>query len=83
MTTTIDTDAAATFAEVFGDGLLAFQVGPRMTCTEVDALAGMLRAVGADAAAATWIEGHAAEDDEGDAHFQAPELDAAKPHEVG
>jgi hypothetical protein len=83
MTTTIDTPAAATFAEVFAAGDFAFEVGPRMTCTEVDALAGMLRAVGADAAAATWIEGHAADDDEGDAHFQAAELDADTASEVG
>ena len=82
MTTTIDSPAAATFAEVFGDGLLAFEVGPRMTCTEVEALAGMLRAVGADTAADHWIEGHAADDDEGDAHFQAPELDADTAQEV-
>lgn len=83
MTTTIHAPAAATFAEVFGDGLLAFEVGPRMTCTEVEALAGMLRAVGADAAADTWIEGHAAEDEEGDAHFQAPELEAVNAQVIG
>ncbi|WP_104081087.1 hypothetical protein [Cryobacterium sp. Y11] len=69
-TTMIDTDAAATFTEVFAAGDFAGDVGPRMSCTEVDALAGMLRAVGADTAAATWIDAHAAADDEGDSHFQ-------------
>jgi hypothetical protein len=73
-TTTIDTAAATIFAEVFAAGDFAFEVGPRMTCTEVDALAGILRAVGADAAAATWLEGHSIEDEEGDAHF-TPKID--------
>lgn len=68
-TTTIDTNAAATFTEVFGAEDFAGDVGPRMTCTEVEALAGMLHAVGADAAADTWIEAHAVEDEDGDAHF--------------
>ncbi|TFD00490.1 hypothetical protein E3T28_08150 [Cryobacterium sinapicolor] len=36
-----------------------------MSCTEVDALAGMLRAVGAAAAADTWVSAHADEDQEG------------------
>ena len=58
-----------TFSEVFEVGDFAGDVGPRMSCTEVEALAGMLRAVGAAAAAATWIEAHAVEDEDGDAHF--------------
>ncbi|WP_104198716.1 hypothetical protein [Cryobacterium sp. Y29] len=71
ITTMIDTDAAATFTEVFAAGDFAGDVGPRMSCTGVDALAGMLRAVGADTAAATWIDAHAADDDdEGVSHFQ-------------
>ena len=77
-TTTIDTTAAATFTEVFAAGDFAGDVGPRMTCTEVDALAGMLRAVGADAAAETWIEAHAVEDEDGDAHFEPGEAVGAE-----
>lgn len=72
-TTTIDTSAAAIFTEVFAAGDFAGDVGPRMTCTEVEALAGMLRAVGADAAAATWIDAHAVEDEDGEAHCEPGE----------
>lgn len=42
-----------------------------MNCTEVDALAGMLRAVGADTAAETWVGAHAQDDQEGDDHHLA------------
>lgn len=62
---------AARFVDVFAAADFAGDVGPRMSCTEVDALAGMLRAVGADTAANTWVTAHAAEDQEGDAHHQA------------
>ncbi|TFC77456.1 hypothetical protein E3T23_13180 [Cryobacterium cheniae] len=70
-TTTIDTAAATRFVDVFAAADFAGDVGPRMSCTEVDALAGMLRAVGADTAADTWVSGHAEEDQEGDSHHQA------------
>ena len=70
-TTTSDTAAAARFVDVFGADDFAGDVGPRMSCTEVDALAGMLRAVGADTAADTWVSAHAEEDQEGDSHHQA------------
>jgi hypothetical protein len=62
--------AAARFVDVFAAADFAGDVGPRMSCTEVDALAGMLRALGADTAANTWVTAHAAEDQEGDAHHQ-------------
>ncbi|TFC87181.1 hypothetical protein E3T24_05580 [Cryobacterium sp. TmT2-59] len=70
-TTTIDTAAAVRFVDVFAAADFAGDVGPRMSCTEVDALAGMLRAVGADTAADTWVSAHAEEDQEGDSHHQA------------
>ena len=70
-TTTIDTAAAAQFVDVFAAADFAGDVGPRMSCTEVDALAGMLRAVGADTAADTWVAAHAEEDREGDSHHRA------------
>ncbi|MDJ0324376.1 hypothetical protein QMG61_11445 [Cryobacterium sp. PH31-AA6] len=66
-----DAAAAARFVDVFAAADFAGDVGPRMTCTEVDALAGMHRAVGADTAANTWVTAHAAEDHEGDDHHQA------------
>ena len=70
-TTTIDTAAAARFVDVFAAADFAGDLGPRMSCTEIDALAGMLRAVGANTAADTWVTAHAAEDQEGDSHHQA------------
>ncbi|MET4782956.1 hypothetical protein [Glaciihabitans sp. UYNi722] len=41
-----------------------------MNCAEVEAVISMLRAVGGDAAAATWLDAHAAQDEDGDAHYQ-------------
>ena len=67
-TTTSDTAAAERFVDVFAAADFAGDVGPRMSCAEVDALAGMFRAVGADTAADTWVAAHAAEDHEGDSH---------------
>ncbi|KQQ20714.1 hypothetical protein ASF48_08930 [Rathayibacter sp. Leaf299] len=60
-------DALAEFASVFS-GDTAVDMGPRLNCAEVDALAGLLRAFGRDEAAELWIAEHATDDDEGDAH---------------
>lgn len=56
------------FEAVWDDSMLAYHVGPRLTCTEVEALAGLFRAAGADGAADTWLEGHVEvdHDDEAD-----------------
>ena len=70
-TPTSDPAAAVRVIEVFAAADFAGDVGPRMSCTEVDALAGMLRTVGADTAADTWVSAHAEEDQEGDSHHQA------------
>jgi hypothetical protein len=67
--TTIDTQAAAVFVDTFSDGMLSGDVGIRFGCGEIEALAGMLRALGADEAAARWIADHATDDDEGDMHY--------------
>lgn len=78
MTQTIDTSApeVAQFLDVFDDQMLAGDVGPRFTCGEVEALAGMLRAVGAEGAAAAWIEGHSWGDDDIDDLHRRPEVEA-------
>ncbi|WP_104132124.1 hypothetical protein [Cryobacterium sp. M91] len=70
-TTAIDAPTAARFVDVFAAADFAGDVGPRMSCTEVDDLARMLRAVGADTAAETWVAAHAAEDQDEDDHHQA------------
>lgn len=53
---------------VFSHGDCADDLAVRMSCSEVDALAGLLRAFGRDEAADLWIAEHATDDDEGDAH---------------
>ncbi|MGR7000815.1 hypothetical protein ACU686_26645 [Yinghuangia aomiensis] len=61
-------DAFLDFIEVFSDSCLAADVGPRFTCTEIDALASAFDALGHPDIAARWIAGHADEDEEGDDH---------------
>lgn len=65
-------EAAAVFLEQFSSSDLAAEVASTLTCSEVDALANLLSAQGADAesAAAYWLAAHAENDDEGDAHYQ-------------
>ncbi|WP_219814335.1 hypothetical protein [Rathayibacter sp. AY1D3] len=60
--------AVAEFASVFSHGDTADELAVRLSCAEVDALAGLLRAFGRDEAADLWIAEHASDDDEGDAH---------------
>lgn len=48
------------------DRHVASDVGPRLTCSEVDALATVLAAAGHYDSAADWIEGHSDEDEDGD-----------------
>lgn len=65
------TDALAEFVSVFAREDLAGDLAVRLTCVEVDALAGLLRAFGRDEVADLWIAEHATDDDEGDAHQTA------------
>lgn len=62
------------FAATFDDGMLADHVGKSFTCTEVDAIAGVLLAAGRDEAAVTWLECHAEGDEYGDSHNQGTEV---------
>lgn len=80
MNTTTTTPAAQTvepgtplhwFLEVWrGDA--AADIAKALTCTEADALAGLLRSCGRTAAALEWINAHACSDEEGDAHYRTP-----------
>jgi Na+/H+ antiporter NhaC len=51
-------------------GYLADEIGIALSCSEVEALAALLTEMGCPELAATWIEFHAAGDDEGDAHHR-------------
>jgi hypothetical protein len=65
-TITIDSNPVVAFVDVFEEADLARDIGPRLTCGEVEALSNMLRAVGATAAADYWTEAHTNADDEDD-----------------
>lgn len=67
-----DTEAVTRFTAVFSHGDLAGDIAPSLSCTETDALAGMLRALGEPATADMWLNAHAQADEEGDAHHQVP-----------
>lgn len=61
-------DAVAEFAFVCSRGDTADDLAVRLSCPEVDALAGILRAFGRDEAADLWIVEHTTDGDEGDTH---------------
>lgn len=63
------TGAALRVVDVFSDGTLGYDIGPRLTCEESDALVGLLDATGAHDAAQHLRRGHAEGDEEGDAHY--------------
>lgn len=64
----IPRDIAANFAAAF-DARAAADLAARLACSELDALAGLLTALGREDLAAAWIGAHAAGDDEGDDHY--------------
>ena len=62
-------DAATALADRWYDRHLSDDVGPKFTCGEIAPLIDLLRALGRDDVAESWIEGHgAADDDEYDDH---------------
>ncbi|WP_304455877.1 hypothetical protein [Nocardiopsis sp. YSL2] len=60
--------ALALFTTVWAAGDMADEIGPKLQCEEVKALAILLEAAGEADAARTWIDFHAVQDDEGDTH---------------
>ena len=74
-----NTSDVTRFAAVFSAGDMAGDLGPTLSCGEVEALAEMLRAIGEPASADMWIEAHAAGDDEGDAHYRSPAAEYVVP----
>ena len=67
-----DTNAVLTFTGQWSRQEMADYMAPAMTCEEVDALAGLLYAIGEPAAADMWVAAHARNDDAGDRHYQTP-----------
>ncbi|MDH2425766.1 hypothetical protein [Sphaerisporangium sp. TRM90804] len=67
----IPDDIATRFTDAF-DPLVAAEVAQSLTCSEVDALADLLTALGRPDLAAEWVDAHADQDDQGDAHYRQP-----------
>jgi hypothetical protein len=74
MATTEQEAALAHFEEVWSDGMLHEHIGEKLTCGEVEALAGALRALGAEEETLDYlIQAHAYGDEEGDLHYEGGE----------
>ena len=67
------------FSAVFSKRDLAVDVAPRLSCVEVEALAGLLRALGQPATAAIWVQEHATEDAIRDAGYHGDALEYMDP----
>lgn len=65
-------DATLDLMTIFDAGLLAVDLGPRLTCAEANVLARWLRAHQLDDDAAALIASHADADDQGDDHYRGP-----------
>ena len=74
-----DSNELTHFTAVFSKRDLAADIAPRLSCIEVEALAGLLRELGEPATADTWIQAHAADDEIGDAHYQGDTLEYLVP----
>lgn len=68
-TVSIPADVAHAFTDAWC-GTVTADIAASLGCTEVDTLAGLLRALGAEQAADEWIDTHAEDDEPRDGHFQ-------------
>jgi hypothetical protein len=74
-------NAVENFVEVFSAGDLSSEIATALNCTEVEALAELLRAAGREYAADYWIEDHAVDDDCGDQHCRCDECKTSDSNE--
>ncbi|MDL5199583.1 hypothetical protein [Streptomyces sp. ALI-76-A] len=70
-TVTIPADVAHAFTDTWCCRLTS-DVAAALNCAEVETLAELLRAFGAEQAADEWIDAHADGDEPGEEHFQGP-----------
>jgi hypothetical protein len=75
----IPDDVVKTFIDTFG-AYTACDVGPALTCTEVDALYDLLTAMDSPDLAEMWVDGHAEGDEPDDLHYR-PDTDDGNQHE--
>ncbi|WP_435111922.1 hypothetical protein [Nocardiopsis synnemataformans] len=71
--------ALALFVTVWESGELAEELGPRLQCEEVKALATLLTAAGEPDSARVWEDFHAEQDDAGDSHYRGAADDVSLP----
>lgn len=69
-TVSIPAEVAHAFTDVWCTTVITSDVAAALGCAEVDALADLLRALGAEQAAAEWTDAHAQHDEANDRHFQ-------------
>ncbi|WP_435218749.1 hypothetical protein [Streptomyces sp. bgisy034] len=69
-TVSIPADAAHAFTDAWCNDILTADIAATLGCTEVDALADLLRALGATQAADEWINAHGEDDEPGERHFR-------------
>ncbi|MEU6351055.1 hypothetical protein ABZ896_17230 [Streptomyces sp. NPDC047072] len=70
--TWIPDDLAERFATAWADDILVDDLAGRLTCTEVELLATVLRQCGNQAAGDCWITVHADNERPGDDHYRGP-----------
>jgi hypothetical protein len=63
-------NAVDAFCDAWNDDILMDSVGKALTCTEVELLADIFRAVGRDEDAQRWVDAHAEADESIDAHYR-------------
>lgn len=68
-------EAAERFKAVWGDGYLAEDLASKLTCTELESLTRLFRAIGGEVAAETWTESHAEHDECSDMHCRCDDED--------
>ncbi|MEU6511051.1 hypothetical protein [Streptomyces sp. NPDC046942] len=69
-TVSIPADVVHAFTDAWCGTAITADVAAALGCTEVDALAGLLRALGAEQATAEWIDTHAEADEPSDRHLR-------------
>ncbi|MGO2047609.1 MAG: hypothetical protein ACTH2X_10215 [Brachybacterium tyrofermentans] len=57
------------FARTWTTGMLTDDLSGKLTCSELDALADLLTAIGEESAAQAWTASHALHDEDGDTHY--------------
>ncbi|MFE6098287.1 hypothetical protein ACFQ7M_41035 [Streptomyces massasporeus] len=69
-TVSIPADVADAFTNAWCTTVITSDFAACLGCTEVDALADLLRTLGAEQAADAWTDAHAQDDEPNDRHFQ-------------